>query len=490
KLEAQKLQMANESRRVYETYLNALETTTIEKSMLNPDASVGYKPLTALDLYTYSPSGKQYTLKTMDGRIFIPQSLHDAFQDTDSLAGFLGGYELGPEGTTTIHHDEVLPEGYEHSLSKAFEDAGSSCYKSAVNSNSVGCYAHVLAHIIDYTPETGFGTDGCNEDFYSSSANSYTTTTGASFSIAANDITGAGMDDHGGAHDQTMTEVSAFLNQNETTTVLRYDKTYEETDFSTDAKKLATMYVEGGNGATKTLKQWAQDLYYLCKNYSSLGATAAEVAPTIKEFQKHLSADLDADYVPPYDETVDTIIANDPNKAQWYSNIWNSMNNTDTSNVSRNPDAYTTKTGEIEVGYQVISKPKNEMTYSTNATFNTIQSENYIVIPDDMLNSPEWLTNIVNSGYAILQSYDRKEEILADTSVSVDPDLREVPDEKALRKAEAQYEADMRKIDAKDRKYDVELAAIETERNAIKNEMETLKTVAKDNVERTFKLFG
>ncbi len=61
---------------------------------------------------------------------------------------------------------------------------------------------------------------------------------------------------------------------------------------------------------------------------------------------------------------------------------------------------------------------------------------------------------------------------------------------KKLKKAEAKYEADMKRIDLKDRKYDTDLAAMETERNAVKEEMETLKTVAKDNVERTFKLFS
>ena len=48
----------------------------------------------------------------------------------------------------------------------------------------------------------------------------------------------------------------------------------------------------------------------------------------------------------------------------------------------------------------------------------------------------------------------------------------------------------MKKIDNKDRKFDTDLAALDTERNAIKQEMETLKTVAKENVERTFKLFS
>ena len=59
-----------------------------------------------------------------------------------------------------------------------------------------------------------------------------------------------------------------------------------------------------------------------------------------------------------------------------------------------------------------------------------------------------------------------------------------------IKKAEAKYEADMKRIDLKDRRYDTDLAAIEAERNAIKQEMETLKTVTKDNVERTFKLFS
>ena len=76
------------------------------------------------------------------------------------------------------------------------------------------------------------------------------------------------------------------------------------------------------------------------------------------------------------------------------------------------------------------------------------------------------------------------------TSVATNTGLREVSDETNLKKAEAKYEADMKKIDNKDKKYDTDLAALETERNAVKEEMETLKTVAKENVERTFKLFS
>ena len=111
------------------------------------------------------------------------------------------------------------------------------------------------------------------------------------------------------------------------------------------------------------------------------------------------------------------------------------------------------------------------------------------------------LTNIINSGDVTL--VDKRKEAafhqendaninFADyeTSVSTNTGLQEVTDEVNLRKAEAKYEADMKRIDLKDRKYDTDLAALETERNAIKQEIDTLKTVAKDNVERTFKLFS
>ena len=113
------------------------------------------------------------------------------------------------------------------------------------------------------------------------------------------------------------------------------------------------------------------------------------------------------------------------------------------------------------------------------------------------------ITNIINSGQVTIVS----EKVASDgtksflqptaddfdiyeTSVATNTGLREVTDESLLKKAEAKYEADMKKIDMKDRKYDSDLAALDAERNAIKQEMETLKTVAKENVERTFKLFS
>ena len=115
-------------------------------------------------------------------------------------------------------------------------------------------------------------------------------------------------------------------------------------------------------------------------------------------------------------------------------------------------------------------------------------------------NFEDVITNIINSGQVTIVAA-RKDDTFAqeatdadfhiyETSVSTNTNLQEVTDTSLLKKAEAKYEADMKKIDMKDRKYDSDLAALDAERNAIKQEMETLKTVAKENVERTFKLFS
>ena len=100
-----------------------------------------------------------------------------------------------------------------------------------------------------------------------------------------------------------------------------------------------------------------------------------------------------------------------------------------------------------------------------------------------------WFTTMVNEGLLFLFKNDNEGNEYQ-VNVATDTSLQEVTDDIDLKKAEAKYEADMRKINAKDKKFDTDIAALESERNAISTEMDTLKSVAKDNVDRTFKLFS
>ena len=152
-------------------------------------------------------------------------------------------------------------------------------------------------------------------------------------------------------------------------------------------------------------------------------------------------------------------------------------------------------TKEQGTGEMVIDTTSSEYQRLSNEYDNLITLRGtdltFKIIDDELANSVEYLNTLLDNDSFVLIDFSKGlGENLTHTNISVETNLQEVSDETLLRKAEAQYEADMRKIDAKDRKYDIELAALDNERNAIKSEMETLKTVAKDNVERTFKLFG
>ena len=122
--------------------------------------------------------------------------------------------------------------------------------------------------------------------------------------------------------------------------------------------------------------------------------------------------------------------------------------------------------------------------------YNTIiEAGGCTTIPDSMINSTDWLSNMINNGFVYIKAQDSNNNWY-DTNIATNTGLQEVSNDIDLKKAEAKYEADMRKIDAKDKKFDTDLAALEAERNAIKTEIDTLKTVANDNVDRTFKLFS
>ena len=47
-----------------------------------------------------------------------------------------------------------------------------------------------------------------------------------------------------------------------------------------------------------------------------------------------------------------------------------------------------------------------------------------------------------------------------------------------------------KKINKKDANYDTELSKLETERTAITTEMDSIKSVEKDNIDRTFNVFN
>ena len=104
-----------------------------------------------------------------------------------------------------------------------------------------------------------------------------------------------------------------------------------------------------------------------------------------------------------------------------------------------------------------------------------------------------WFNNMVNAGLVLIEVYDREDEEWTQTSVATSSTgnyLKETQDETDLKKAEAEYEHELDKINDKDTQFDNKLNELETERTAITTEIESIQKVRDDNIERTFGIFS
>lgn len=116
----------------------------------------------------------------------------------------------------------------------------------------------------------------------------------------------------------------------------------------------------------------------------------------------------------------------------------------------------------------------------------------------DAANNSEWLHSMVQSGLISIHTMDEDPETgkykFDATSLSTDTALSEVDtstvDSTALKKAEAEYEHKMRQINKKDKQFDLDLSNLEAERSALTTELESVKKVSQDNIDRTFGIFS
>ncbi len=622
KHEAEKLRLANDSDRVYETYLAALEQTKLVANVLADDGSMTYIDLTANAIYNYKTLQNQYSLITKDDKMLIPASIANNYKNTASLSDFLNAYGLQSGFSQTIRHEDPNPtfvdqekryndamtawetnhqgwldrkKAYEQdhnnwvidkanheaghdnylreldqwnrdkaqwdidyanwqaqdpkpketdttqrwwveeafSLGNDFHEAADSgvCWGSATSGTTSGlsCYRHIMSSIIDFTG--------------SISTADYTTSTGKTghkLGTSQGGVSGAATLPCGKDRQEVFKEVSKQLNLG--IKPKADGETCDVNASSSEYDKLVSKW--NPDGSLKTLKQWAIDLDYIAKNYSSFtGFDPAAFSQTLIKFQTSLEGSLlsfkreifeeavteweddeppamrpmptwngtlraeptftepepvrpnrddfvNAPATVPRDEVVNHTTFNDKDKAQWYINVWYRLEGLNDTPKVMVESVHDDATNTEKYIYSCTNKTKSNTTYTTNPDWNVEENENYMVIPDDKLNDPKWLRNAVVEGFVLVQEFDKENNRFFDTSVSVTTRIHELQDETGVKKAEAQYEADMKKIDRKDRYYDTEIAKCENERSAIINELDSLKNVAKENVDRTFKLFS
>lgn len=112
----------------------------------------------------------------------------------------------------------------------------------------------------------------------------------------------------------------------------------------------------------------------------------------------------------------------------------------------------------------------------------------YKTIEKGLANSQEWLQFALESSLISMEQVN-KDNTWVSTMYSNCSDITESTVDVDVTIAEAKYTKTMNQIQAKDKRYDIELKNIDTEHNSLQTEYDSIKSVMDKNVERNFKMF-
>lgn len=114
--------------------------------------------------------------------------------------------------------------------------------------------------------------------------------------------------------------------------------------------------------------------------------------------------------------------------------------------------------------------------------------DGYKEIPQNLMNSSEWLQFAFESGLVTMEQVDKSNKWNS-TMYANCSNITESTVDVDITIAEAKYKREMNKIQAKDKQYDIELKNIDTEHNSLQTEYDSIKSVIEKNIDRNFKMF-
>ena len=393
-------------------------------------------------------------------------------------------------------------------------DAGGHyCYYHALRGRP-DCFLHLLNHLLDYdgTLKAHTYTASCDTNGEKTSAATFTTGTD-----------GGGM--HSGVDNEVMKTVSEGISRKKGG---KYEKLCDGDDkyipdynnggvededkynllkaaiadhgTPTALEILSSDYIydpaTGTADKIKSLHQKTVDMYYMIQNRTELGITEEQMKEFLINFTEgdlKKVADPEPEFVPdpgelepePTPPPVPEIKIKDREKAQWYTNLWCRMNGMNESPKIQTEDGY----DKMDEWYRkFILEPKS-------AVKNTF-AKNYEEIDMHLATSSTWLEDVLSQGIVVMQrvandnidsdvNYNWKEIIYTDAS-----ELTIETDDKAIAKAEVVYEDKMRQIEAKDKRYQLEINKLDSEHNALQTQIDSIKGEVAKNIERSYKTFG
>ena len=544
-----KTRLANETQAASEEYMEALNATKLQYVYYDDNGERTNYDLTASTLLYYQPLKNQYALVNRAGQTMVNHGDATTFQQANNLDEFLElndcievkeWQEPNPEYENWKNREpqKTDKEFYDVSIStdtelyQNFRTASKSCYDAGISGpGGSGCYRHVLAHLLDYVH------DPSQTDCFDSSAypKQYDTTIpGLHIVISSSQISGAAM--HNSTNSEMISEVSDIIcNGRDGETLMTPDLTdtnsfkYVSTDSASGTSTYEYIYTdENGieqsieyktfhtgdatidallsntkqDGSLKTMKEKIIDLFYVTAFSYTLDFDNV-LKPALENFQVDMMLALKEEKFnqQKFDDAYNKWLAEepdefldmseniilDPDKTEWYTNLWYRMNG------AYDDEELMQSAGDSDYNnHDVFHEKYFDKTEASQ--------QSWVEFDDTLINSSEWLRFALESGEVTLEKvvfnedYDTTTELENKTWTAVawssTTDIVEVEDELAITRAEVKYNQAMREIQAKDKEYDNDIKKLDTEHNALQTEYDSIKSVMDKNMERSFKAFS
>ena len=544
-LQAQKLRLANESDRVYENYVNALDATSLQTKTYDSKGKVHWVDGSLNNLMRYDADDKSlgnvyYVQDINDGKLYMPQTITNAYDKSgNDLFNFLD--ELHVKYEKNVHQDEyidaqnviadyenrgynVLPTTQENLtkyntlLNKVNNPPKSSEYNNANELYDLVANSESPTLKGVYFPSDEYKYNMMLQQLNNLKKTSYYTGNNKKLidSIEAFNVSEIfNKTDKTSNILATTTDNKSYIYWNKASEDEKEDEDKQKID---DLMKFK-MLLNGGK--YERTDHWEKssfkniiDNYY--NNNSPIEDNKYYLGIVLeKDTDAKVSGNIYSDETQQFLDNYTGLTNSNYAEAilKMATQIKDTEFNKSQAEAQSEFDKFLTSIGktksEIETGlnnYNSYIKAvsdlntKDQTTYTkyenTNLgpyyeqIFSAIQSAGGCKeISTENAKSGSWVNNMVKNAQVVLATFDNNKNELDSITASSNVGLREISNDKEITKADSKYEADMEAINSKETKYNTQLNQLESERNAIKTEIESLKQIREDNISSTFKLF-
>lgn len=525
-LQAQKLRLANESDRVYENYVNALDATSIQTKSYDSNGKVHWLEGSLNNLMRYDADDKSlgniyYVQDINSGKLYMPTNLVNAYNSSNNdVFQFLNNigikYEKDVyndeyvdalrtvnayknEGYDTFPYSQAQVETYKSLRSETLNPTKSSTYNNADELYKLVSFSESTTNKGVYYPSDKTQYSALLAQLNNLKGTTYYTGTNKTIIdyISNFDVSGVFADT------SKASNISATTNEPDKTLYVYWDKAKEnEKENEEDKQQIddlmkLKMLLNGGSWkktsnifdsifgtnligeATTTGNIYTDDMQntlnaYTGTNNANMGEALVKMASDIKDSETNKALTTANNKF----QTFFTSIGTTQEEFETKLSNYNTYNNAVADLSTKDQTTYT-KYEDDNLGpyYEQIFNAINAAGGCTEIT-----TEN--------AKSGSWLTNMVKNAQVVLATFDNDKKELDNITASSNVGLREISNDREITKADSEYEADMEAINSKETKYNTQLNQLESERNAIKTEIESLKQIREDNISSTFKLFS